>query len=121
MNLSSTFSKLDSRPHFHSFFIFIGTLSYIKNGRRGGSGIDTYRLFFACELSAITQKLLLTVWYVARYGISHCLAFAWSFERMRMYAAVFFFLHVIFICLHELPWHSNGSINCQTLACHSNG
>ena len=30
MNLSSTFSKLDSRPHFNSFFIFIGTLSYIK-------------------------------------------------------------------------------------------
>ena len=126
----SPFPYNESKQHFQQtrfkapfpflFYIYWYVILY-KNGRRGGSGIDTYRLFFACELSAITQKLLLTVWYVARYGISHCLAFAWSFERMRMYAAVFFYLHVIFIYLHELPWHSNGSINCQTLVCHSNG
>ena len=35
-----------------------------------------------------------------------------------MYA--FFYLHVIFIRLHELAWHSNGSIKCQTFECHSN-
>ena len=38
----------------------------------------------------------------------------WSFERMPMYANAFFYIHVVTIRLHELAWHSNGSIKCQT-------
>ena len=30
-------------------------------------------------------------------------------------------LHVVFIRVHEFAWHSNRSIKCQTLECHSNG
>ena len=29
--------------------------------------------------------------------------------------------HIVFIRLHELAWHSKGSIKCQTFECHSNG
>ena len=58
---------------------------------------------------------------VARFGISHYLAFAWSFERMQMHANAFFYFYVVFIRLHELAWHSNGSIKSQTFECHSNG
>ena len=58
---------------------------------------------------------------VALFGISHYLTFAWTFEHMRMHANAFFYLHVVFIRLHELAWHSNESIKCQTLECHSNG
>ena len=61
------------------------------------------------------------LWCVARFWISHYLAFAWSFERMRMHANALFYLHIVFIRLHELAWHSNGSIKCQTFECHSNG
>ena len=35
------FQQTRFKAPFQFFFIFIGTLSYIKNGRRGGSGIDT--------------------------------------------------------------------------------
>ena len=61
------------------------------------------------------------MWCVARFWISHYLAFAWSFERMLMHANALFYLHIVFIRLHELAWHSNGSIKCQTFECHSNG
>ena len=44
------------------------------------------------------------MWCVARFGISHYLAFAWTFERMRMHANAFFYLHVVFIRLHELAF-----------------
>ena len=37
----------------------------------------------------------------------------WSFKRMRMHANAFFYLHVVFIRLYELAWHSNGSIKWQ--------
>ena len=30
-------------------------------------------------------------------------------------------LHIVFIHLYELAWHSNGSIKCQTFECHSKG
>ena len=50
------------------------------------------------------------MWCVARFGISHYLALAWPFKRMRMHANAFFYLHVVFISLHELAWHSNWSI-----------
>ena len=46
----------------------------------------------------------MNMWCVARFGISHYLAFAWSFERMRMHANAFFYLHVVFIRLHELAF-----------------
>ena len=53
-------------------------------------------------------------------GISHYLAFVWSFERMRMHAHAFFYLPVVSIRLCELAWRSNGSIKSQTLKCQSN-
>ena len=56
------------------------------------------------------------MWRVAQFGISHYLAFAWTFERMRIHANALFYLR-----LHELAWHSNGSMKCQTLECNSNG
>ena len=59
-------------------------------------------------------------WCVAQFGISHYLAFAWLCERVRMYANAFFCLHVVFVRLRELAWHSNGSIKCQMSECHSN-
>ena len=37
-------------------------------------------------------------------SVTNCL------ERMRIDANVFFHLHVVFIRLHELAWHSNASI-----------
>ena len=43
-------------------------------------------------------------WCVARFGISHYLAFVWSYERMRMDPNNFFYLRVVFIRLHELAW-----------------
>ena len=61
------------------------------------------------------------MWCVVRFWISHCLAFAWSLERMRMHANALFYLHIVLIRLYELAWHSNGSIKCQTFECHSNG
>ena len=61
------------------------------------------------------------MWCIARFEMSHYLAFAWTFEHMQMPASAFFYLHVVFIRLHELAWHSNGSIKCQKLECHSNG
>ena len=61
------------------------------------------------------------MWCVARFWNSHYLAFAWSFERTRMHANALLYLHIVFIHLHELAWHSNGSIKCQTLECHSIG
>ena len=64
---------------------------------------------------------VLYLWCVARFGISHYFAFAWSFERMRMHANTFFYLHAVFIRLHELPWHSNGFIKCQACECHLDG
>ena len=54
---------------------------------------------------------------VARFLI----LFAWSLERMRMHINALFYLHIIFIRLHELAWHSDDSIKCQTFECHSNG
>ena len=60
-------------------------------------------------------------WCIGRFGISHYLAFAWSLKRMRMHANAFFYLHAVFFRLHELAWHSNGSIKRQTFECHSNG
>ena len=39
---------------------------------------------------------------VARFGISHYLAFAWSFERMRMHGSAFYYLHAVSIRLREL-------------------
>ena len=59
-------------------------------------------------------------WSVARFGIRHDLAFAWLFERMWMHANAFFYLHLVFIRLHKLAWHSNVSIKWQTFECHSN-
>ena len=56
----------------------------------------------------------------ARFWISHCLKFAWSLERMQMHAKALFYLHIVFIRLHELAWNFNGSIKCQTFECHSN-
>ena len=61
------------------------------------------------------------MWCVARFGINHYLACAWSFERMRMHVNAFFYLYVVFIRLHELAWHSNVSIKWQTFECHWNG
>ena len=55
------------------------------------------------------------------FGISHYLAFVWSFECIRMHAHGFFYLPVVSICLYELAWHSNGSIKSQMLKCQSNG
>ena len=60
------------------------------------------------------------MWCVARSGISHYLAFAWSFERKRMHANAFFYLPVVSIRLCELAWRSNGSNKSQTLECWSN-
>ena len=45
-----------------------------------------------------------TNWCVSRFGISRYLVFAWSFERMPMHANAFFYLHVVFIRLHELAF-----------------
>ena len=59
------------------------------------------------------------MWYAVQFGISHCLAFVWSFECMRMHANTFLY-HVISICLYELAWHSNGSMKFQMLECQSN-
>ena len=61
------------------------------------------------------------VWWVARFVISQYLTFAWSFKRMRMHTNAFFYLHVVFIRLHELTWHTNGSIKWRTFESHSNG
>ena len=67
------------------------------------------------------QKLSLWKWCVARFGISHYLAFAWSFKRMQMHANAFSYLHIVSIRLHELAWRSNGSIKFQTVEFQSNG
>ena len=56
-----------------------------------------------------------------QFGISHFLVFAWSFERIQMHANAFFYLHVVFIRLHELAWHLNISVKCRMFECHSNG
>ena len=61
------------------------------------------------------------MWCVARFGISHYLAFVWSFKRKRMHANTFFYLHLVSIRLGELAWSSNGSIKSQTLESKSNG
>ena len=37
------------------------------------------------------------------------------------HANTFFYLPVLSTRLHELVWHANGSIKCQTLECHANG
>ena len=62
--------------------------------------------------------------YVARFGIlyvmRHQLAFTRPFEHVRMHANAFFYLHVASIRLHELAWHSNGSVKCQMFEYHSN-
>ena len=86
--------------------------------------------FMTCGRSNIVCKLEFTTnlinffafitYDVARFGISHYLVFAWTFEWMQRYANAFPYLHVVFNRLHELAWHSNGSIKCQTLECHSN-
>ena len=52
------------------------------------------------------------IWYQSLIGI--CMV-VW------MHANAFFYFHVVFIRWHELPWHSNRSIKCQTFDCHSNG
>ena len=31
-----------------------------------------------------------------------------------------FYVPVVSIRLYELAWHSNGSVKCETLECHSN-
>ena len=49
------------------------------------------------------------MWCVARYGISHYLAFPLPLERMRMHAKGFLYLYVVSICLHKLVWHSSSS------------
>ena len=36
------------------------------------------------------------MWRVARFGISHYLAFVWSFERMPMHANALFYFHIVF-------------------------
>ena len=61
------------------------------------------------------------MWCVARFGISHYLAFVWSFEHIWMHANFFFFVHVVSICLYELVWRSNGSIKFPALEYQSNG
>ena len=45
------------------------------------------------------------------------------YYRMNVYECMLMFLYlpVVSIHLYELAWHSNGSIKCQTLECHSNG
>ena len=65
-------------------------------------------------------KLVFNMWCVVQFGMSHYLAFVWSFERMRMHAHAFFYLPVVSIRLCELAWRSNGSIKSQTLKCQSN-
>ena len=60
------------------------------------------------------------MWCIARFGIKNYLAFLWSFEHMRIHANVFFYRHFVFIWLHDLAWHSNRPIKCQTFECHSN-
>ena len=42
-----------------------------------------------------------------------------SFQRMQMHANAFFYFHSVFIRLHKLAWHSNGSIKCEMFECHS--
>ena len=61
------------------------------------------------------------MWCVARFGISHYLAFVWLSECMQMHAHAFFYLPVVSIHLNELAWCSNGSIKSQMLECQSNG
>ena len=60
-------------------------------------------------------------WCIAQFAISHYLVFVWSFEHMQMHANTFFYLPVLSTRLHELVWHANGSIKCQTFECHANG
>ena len=84
-------------------------------------------VFLIVFLMVITQKhsnflnAVGNMWCVARFAISHYLAFVWLFERMRMHAHAFFYLPVVSIRLYELAWRSNGSIKSQTLECQSNG
>ena len=40
---------------------------------------------------------------------------------VQMHPNAFLYLRVVSIRLHELPWHSKGSMKCQTFGCHSNG
>ena len=48
------------------------------------------------------------IWYQSLFGI--CIVV----ERMLMHTNALFYLSVVFIRLHELTWHLNGSIKCQT-------
>ena len=71
---------------------------------------------------ALVNKSIIKICDALRdFGISHYLAFPWSFERMRMDANALFCLHIVFIRLHKLAWHSSGSIKRPTFECHSNG
>ena len=76
-------------------------------------------LYFLAHLKLVLRNY--SMWCVARFGISHHLAFVWSFKHMRMHAHAFFYLPVVSIRLNELAWHSNGSIKSQKLECQSNG
>ena len=94
------------------FFLFDMYFKIILSGIKYVSNVNNF-----CSFSISSYKYL---WCVARFDISHYLAFAWLFERMRMHANAFFYVHVVFIRLHELVWPLNESIKCQTLECHSN-
>ena len=74
MNLSSTFSKLDSRPHFHSCFIFIGTLSYVKTKDVLEVGLilrDFFCLWIVCHYAeaAVYSVVRCAIWYQSLFGV----------------------------------------------------
>ena len=111
------FQQTRFKAPFQFFFIFIGTLSYIKTEDVVEVGLILRDFFLlvnclpsrrSCCLQCGTLRDMVSVTVWRLHGRSNACECMLPFFLPSCHFYLF-------------AWHSNGSINCQTLACHSNG
>ena len=94
----------------HSKLIYVG-LKLTAFGAETLTLINQMTDQNGCILFIEVNVVRCVIWYQPLFGV---------YMVVRTHANAFFYLHVVFIRLDELAWHSNGSIKCQTFECHSN-
>ena len=83
----------------------------IRDALKGEVGSVFSCITFCVIDVTLKYVMLCAIWYQSLFGV--CMV-------VRAHANAFFYLYVVSVSLHELAWHSNGSIKCQMLERQSN-